>query len=129
MLGFHEKRRVARIFYSKGSMIALLVLFGVGVYAAASARAMQERATEKRAELSDELMQLEGRATALEEDIVRLEDPRGIEAELRRRYDVAKEGEEVVVLIEEEDTASTSIPTQEKPRGFLEKVGDMVGGE
>jgi cell division protein FtsB len=105
------------------------VLFGVGVYAAASAKAMQERATEKRAELSDELMQLEGRASALEEDIVRLEDPRGIEAELRRRYDVAKEGEEVVVLIEEEDTASSSISTQKEPQGFLEKMGDLVGGE
>jgi len=124
MLGFHEKRRIARLFYSRGSMVALLVLIGVGVYAAASAREMQLRATEKRAELSDELGRLEQRASALEEDIVRLEDPRGIEAELRRRYDVAKEGEEVVVLVEnpEEVEEATSTTIKKEPEGFLERL-------
>jgi cell division protein FtsB len=123
MLGFYEKRRLARIFYSKGSMIVLLMLIGVGVYAATSARGMQQRATEKRAELSDELRQLEGRATALEEDIVRLEDPRGVEAELRRRYDVAKEGEEVVVLIEDEQTqTATATVLHESPESIGERV-------
>jgi cell division protein FtsB len=125
MLGFHEKRRLARLFYSRGSMIALLVLIGVGIYAAASAREMQIRATEKRAELSDELGRLEERASALEEDIVHLEDPRGIEAELRRRYDVAKEGEEVVVLVEdpEEVEAATSTPAEAKPESIFERLG------
>jgi cell division protein FtsB len=105
-------------------MVALLVLIGVGIYAAASAREMQLRATEKRAELSDELGRLEQRASALEEDIVRLEDPRGIEAELRRRYDVAKEGEEVVVLVEnpEEVEEATSTTIKKEPEGFLERL-------
>ena len=124
MLGFHEKRRLVRMLYSRGSMVALLVLIGVGIYAAASARDMQVRATEKRAELSDELGRLEERASALEEDIVRLEDPRGIEAELRRRYDVAKEGEEVVVLIEdpEEVKATTSVASEKELEGFFERL-------
>jgi len=102
MLGFHEKRKLARIFYSKGTALVLFAILGGAVYAAINAYYVEQRAVQKRVELEKELQLLQVRAEGLEQDIVRLEDPRGIEAELRRRYDVAKEGEEVIVLIEEE---------------------------
>ena len=124
MLGFHEKRRLARLLSSKGTMLLLFVLIGGGVYAAVNAYYVQERATHKRTELEQELRQLETRALDLEHDIPYLEDPRGIEAELRRRYDVAKEGEEVIVLLEEE-REEPGVPTTapEPTRTFWSRLG------
>ena len=104
-------------------MLILFVLIGGGLYAAVNAYNVQQRATLMRVELEEELSHLELRENSLEEDITRLEDPRGIEAELRRRYDVAKEGEEVVVLIEEEsqDEPEQVVPTEDDV-GIIEKI-------
>ena len=104
-------------------MLILFVLIGGGLYAAVNAYNVQQRATLMRVELEEELSHLELRENSLEEDITRLEDPRGIEAELRRRYDVAKEGEEVVVLIEEEsqDEPEQVVPAEDDV-GIIEKI-------
>jgi hypothetical protein len=52
---------------------------------------------ERRADLEA----LEARVGSLDEKVNYLENERGIEEELRNRFDVAKEGEKVVVILEE----------------------------
>ena len=44
------------------------------------------------------------RKEALETEVQYLQDDRGIEAEMRRQFDVALPGEEVVVILENEAT-------------------------
>lgn len=79
----------------------------------------KERETSmRRQELSRELVALEKRASELERNIENLEDPRGIEAELRSRYDVGWEGEEVIILVEEE-TSTHSDPVLPEPTKSL----------
>lgn len=91
---------------------------GLMSLAAFNAHEKVQETSAKRAELSANLTHLEKRAQDLEEDIKKLEDPRGIETELRSRYEVGWEGEEVIVLVEEEEKPEQATVTREKEVGF-----------
>lgn len=109
MFDFHEKRRIQRILFSK-PVIILLVSAGVFLSFSVYDRyvvsvEMQKKLDERRAELE----KLEMRAEALNAKVEYLEDERGVEEELRSRFDVAKEGEEVIILLEADRGAATSV--------------------
>jgi cell division protein FtsB len=101
MFDFYEKRKLKKILYSKTVLALLCVPVVLMIYAAYGAYQTKQDTSERREELSAQLALLEEQATELEHDITMLEDPRGIESELRTRYEVGKEGEEVIVFVEE----------------------------
>lgn len=111
MFDFHEKRKIRSILYSKASVtVLLLISFFVGM--SAYERYVVER--EMAAKLDEKRQKLESlqlRATALEADVEHLQNERGIEEELRGRFDVVKEGEQVVIIIDDE----SETPTQGAP--------------
>ena len=76
-------------------------------YAAYNAYERERETNMLRQELANELVALEKRSGELEKNIENLEDPRGIEFELRSRYDVGWEGEEVIILVEDETSTQT----------------------
>lgn len=116
MIGFHEKRKLQRFLHSPYFLVFLVVPVCLLVYAAYNAFAAERETRMHRVELEEQLMALEARAEALEADIARLEDPYGIEAELRHRYDVGWEGEESIVLIDEEvdEEEPVLVPSEEE---------------
>jgi hypothetical protein len=57
---------------------------------------MKDKLDAKKASLEE----LKGRASVLESKVEYLENERGIEEELRNRFDVAKEGEQVIILLD-----------------------------
>lgn len=69
-------------------------------------REMLERRNDKQAELD----RLQNRKAELEAEVEYLGQESGVEAEIRKHFDVAKEGEQVVVLIDKtkDDQKSTS---------------------
>ncbi len=101
MFDFHEKRKIRSILYSRWVVLGIFLLaafFLTAVYDRyIVAIEMKEKLDVKRAEF-DELNQ---RAQALESKVKYLEGDRGIEEELRNRFDVIKEGEQVVILLDE----------------------------
>ncbi len=80
------------------------VLFAVLVLAAMSAYGRYtiaiEMATRKET-IERELAELEARRSSLAEEVAYITSERGIEAEMRRQFDVAREGEQVVIIIDE----------------------------
>lgn len=110
MFDFHEKRKIRRIIFSKtviGILFALTILLSFSVFERyTTAREMQKKLDDKYAELNA----LTLRAQTLEKKVTYLSDERGVEEELRSRFDVAKEGEQVVILIDSKQSrkATTS---------------------
>ncbi len=100
MLDFKEKRKIKRLLYSKltivvlGIMLAFLLSSVWGVYKKASI------AYNNKERISKDLKSLQARKEALVSDIEKLKNSRGVESELRDRFGVVKEGEEVVVLVD-----------------------------
>jgi cell division protein FtsB len=56
-----------------------------------------------------ELIRLQERKIQLEDRVQHLEGERGIEEEIRTNFDVAREGEQVIILVGEESAAEAAI--------------------
>ena len=67
---------------------------------------------ERRIIEENEVSKLQGKKEALEKKVRYLSDERGIEAEMRRQFDVALPNEQVVVIVEpEKDETNTASST------------------
>lgn len=105
MFDFHEKRKIRSWLYSK---VVIGVLFLLSGLISVSAYNRYEVSNEMRGKLEakdKELQELQQRAQLLEAKVDYLDNERGIEEELRNRFDVAKEGEQVVILLNAKETA------------------------
>lgn len=71
----------------------------------------------RKEEQEEELEALQQRAQALEANVDHLMDERGIEEELRNRFDVAKEGEQVVIILDDEDASNSDLDALSEPPG------------
>lgn len=101
MFDFHEKRKIRSFVYSRPVVLLLLlvsIFFLHSVYNRYTvAQDMQAKLEARKVELLD----LQTRAQAIESRVEYLENERGVEEELRNRFDVIKEGEQMIVLLDE----------------------------
>ena len=114
----HFKKKAEYKFWH--SPIMLVVLFGVVVIFAYNLIGLleKERETSKKKELAlDQIESLKKRQTILEGDIARLETDDGIEEAIRDKYQVVKEGEKVVTIVNEEAPANSDDESN-KEHGF-----------
>lgn len=69
-------------------------------------------AKENAAAVKGEKTELEKRSTALQDDLAKLENERGMEEIIREKFAVGKEGEGVIILVDKDDTASTTLKNE-----------------
>jgi cell division protein FtsB len=125
MFDFHEKRKIKSVLYSKvivSVLIALSIALSFSVYNRfTTAEEMEARLNAHRATL----VALEERAAMLQAKVEYLKNQRGVEEELRNRFDVAREGEKVVVLINKspentpEASSDVSSDTENEKKSFF----------
>ena len=66
----------------------------------------------RRYETEKEVQHLRDQKTSLEKQVNYLKDERGIEAEMRRQFDVALPGEQVVVIVDDKNKNGSSTDSQ-----------------
>jgi cell division protein FtsB len=107
---FYQKRKLRAIVnspYTQGFILLLVLLVGWSAYVRYDiAMEMVER--REAAEL--QAAALEAKKQELKERVEYLSGERGIEAEMRRQFDVALEGEQVVVIVDDEPETATVMP-------------------
>jgi cell division protein FtsB len=118
MREFEKKRRIKKFIYSKFSILVLVVLLfllargTIGVY-------QKSRTTHARENTSAvNLAKLEERKEKLKKSISILDSRVGIEEQLRTRYSFSKEGEKVIVIIDEENNT----PEVPEKKGIVDKT-------
>lgn len=84
----------------------------------------QRETAEKRAQLAQSLAELEQREASLESEIERLRTQRGVEKEIRERFNVAREGERVMVIVNESKPKETAQETEQN--GFWSTVRNAI---
>lgn len=113
MLQFYQKRSFLSWCQSP---VILLLLAGVCIWLALSVYerfTIEREMAERRAAVEADVAALRGRKAALEERVEYLSHERGIEAEMRRNFDVAKPGEEVVIILDNNSAAPDVRPMPE----------------
>jgi cell division protein FtsB len=101
MLSFNQKRQLRRVATSRIMHGVLLVVCLFTAHSAYGRYAIARDMAERRVAAERELAELETRRAVLKEQVEYITSERGIEAEMRRQFDIAREGERVVIILDE----------------------------
>jgi len=112
-----SKKYNAQIWKTRAYLAIILMfctLLAVSLY---DRTMVQQSMAERRKEVEAEKMRLEARHAEILEKAEYIQSDAGIESEIRRNFDVAKAGESVIILVEDEappaDVASSASTTQQ----------------
>lgn len=100
MIPFQERKKIRKIIYSKVSLVVLLVAVFFVARGAWGVHQKAQIALSERDIARASLTELESRNAELEASLVRLKSQHGLEAEVRQKYTVAKQGEDIVVIVD-----------------------------
>lgn len=102
MFDFHQKRKIRTILGSRVTQVFVFVVASFVLLSAYNRFLIAEEMAERRAAVESEIQALEARRESLDAEVRYLSNERGIEAEMRRQFDIAREGEQVVIILEDE---------------------------
>ncbi len=131
MLDFQQKKKLRKAMYSK---VVLFILSIVALFLGNATWNVYQKYSEARQNeeiVSNEIQKLQERERDLSVDIARLNTERGVEEELRKRFGVAKKGEEVMVIVEPTVLDGQNIAANEgQKKGFWRSLFYVfTGGE
>lgn len=124
MREFSQKRKIRRILYSPLVLIILTVILffivkgSFGVYQKYSFSKGELR------KIENDLVVLQNKKTDIDKKISHLETETGIEKELRSKFDVAREGEMRIVIVEDEKEQEVVV----EKKNFLANIFTTIGG-
>lgn len=119
MFDFYEKRKVKQLMYSKVSLVILAIVVILLLNSVWNIFRKEAETRINRAKLENSLEELKERESVLREEIERLSTERGIEEEVRSKFEVAREDEEVMVIVD--PTPEKDADTQKTKESFLTK--------
>lgn len=114
MREFQQKQIFKEKLYSKTTVFILLVLALLLAKGVVNIYIKERESRKNKEEAELELINMQNRAEELKQASERLKTPVGIEQEIRSKFGVAKEGEKVILIVEEEESAPV-----EKEEGFF----------
>jgi cell division protein FtsB len=123
MFTFYERRKLRRVLYSKPAVVVLLLIAVFLGNAAYNAWDKASIAKNKRMEVAAELGVLQAREAMLRERIAYLETDKGKEEELRKQFDVGKDGEYAIVVVEKEANVPLDA-NRDTEKSFFERILD-----
>ena len=117
------KGRFEKIFIRIGLWVVIVMLVAAVLFMGVAVWDVREKelsARHDKLQAESQFNALKERYEALKERTARLETERGVEEELRERFLVAKEGEEVIILVDAPPQAlDTDIPA---PKGIWDTI-------
>jgi|GEM_PF-965132 len=117
-----SKRTGIRWYYSKPFLIILIIIFILvlrgswGVYRKAS------QGKELRQIAEEEQRVLEQERVSLENQLDRLKTQTGQETEIRKKFNVSKFNEKLVVIVDRDEVATTTVEEVSKIKGFFSSL-------
>ncbi len=102
MKKFGQKNTFSSVIFSKFTLILLIIValyFATSVY---ERYRVERDMADRRASVEMQYEDLEARKAALTDRVDYLKGDSGIESEIRKNFDVAKEGEQVVIIVDDE---------------------------
>ncbi len=100
---FYQRRKLKTVLESPLTRVILVLLVLLMGWSAYTRWAISSDMEQRRADVERELDGLKKQREGLEKQVQYLSDDRGIEAEMRRQFDVALNNEQVVVIVEPEE--------------------------
>lgn len=102
----YKQEKKQALIVSGLALFLLLLLSGVFAKATFGVFLKERTARAQRERVEDKIAVLEERKIALKKDLRKLETERGVEEEIREKFRVIKDGEQLVILVDEDNEAS-----------------------
>lgn len=109
MARFGSKKKITDYFYTKPVIVFLsfiVILLGISVF---ERYQVEREMSARRIAAEEEYQELEQRREELNAKVDYLSGERGIEEEIRKHFDVAKEGEKVIILLGDDEEGGDEI--------------------
>lgn len=90
-----------RLFYSKFSILLLFIVFISIVFSTVGVYRKSREAAQKNDEVKSKLDKLRAKKDYFDSEVARLKTNAGIEEELRDKFQIAKPGEEVLIIVDD----------------------------
>lgn len=114
---FKRKRSIDRIIYSPVVLIVLTVILGFSIRATWAVYEKEQTSRDALALSQRELDKVATREQTLNQAIAYLSTPQGVETEIRKKFRVVKDGEEVAVILD--DVSGTVVASSSPARGGI----------
>ncbi len=111
---FDNKRKFRKMAYSKIVSVCLIVVCAMLVNGLFNIYGKARESLDRKNFSAQSLLKLNNREEKLRREIERLDTRVGLEEELRSRYSFSKEGERVIVIIDENNTSEMASTSDEK---------------
>ena len=103
MFGTSQQRTLRKWLNSPWVLGAVVILVGMLFFSVLERFFIATEVRDRRLQVEAEVENLRQRQVTLEADVGYLQSERGQEAEMRRQFDVALPGEQVIVIVEEQN--------------------------
>jgi len=125
MREFQEKKRMQRKMFSPFALAALLVLFLFLTFSTTKIYLKRRTAAEKNRITEQQLVQIKEKNAEMKKEIERLESDFGREAEIRKKFNVQKPGEKVIVIVDKAVEKDKMNP-EKKEGGFFSELFRVI---
>ncbi|HMO83118.1 MAG TPA: hypothetical protein PKA42_03030 [Candidatus Paceibacterota bacterium] len=115
MFDFHQKRKIRSVFGSRITQGVILLITMFILLSAYNRFLIARDMAERRFAVEEEIQALEERRQKLDEEVKYLSNERGVEAEMRRQFDITREGEQLVILLDDNEERVTNTETEIVP--------------
>ena len=120
MREFQEKRKFNKLIHSGWLQIFLGIVLLALIFPTVKVYKKSRLSADKSKEIKEEMAGLEKRNAELAAEAARLESESGREGEIRKRFDVAKLGEKIIVIVDK-DSEDVKINGAENKGGFFSR--------
>ncbi len=107
MRSFQKKGRWKKITQSKMFLMFLGILILIFVFSVFSFMGKMEETSKNKKIVEDKIAELEKSKEKLNEDINKLKTDEGVEENIREKFGLAKEGENMIMIIDDKNQAET----------------------
>lgn len=122
MREFQDKKKNRKRLYSIWTLLGLLIVMILFSKGLVNAYEKEKNTKEELNRLAAQKLEIESRYNNISKENETLKTDEGMESAIRQKFDVAKKGEGVIVIVDK----TVEVPVQEK--GFIRKVWDSVKG-
>src|SRR3989344_1248198 len=109
---FKNRKSLRTFFKSRYFIVILLIVAFLAAKGAYNAYLRYERSQEAVDRIQAERSGLEERESALEKTLKGLETPEGVDRELRSNYGMVKDGEDLIIIVNDDTNAGTETQTK-----------------
>ena len=128
MLEFQQKRKARKLLYSRTALVGFCLLAVIFIKATWNVYEKERTSRDYVSSAQAQLDKLTLQKTNVSNAVAALRTSQGVEAEIRKKFRVVKDGEQIAVIVDDSATVSSDVTTAtSSEKGFWQGIAGFFG--